>query len=123
LTSRINNVKWGGKEIQLNIWDTGGQERFEAITKSYYNGAHGIVMVYDSTCEDTFRNLPKWLKTVEECAPEDAVRILVANKVDREEFSVPNDSGMDFADNNGLHFLECSAKTGLNVHEIFEKVL
>ena len=117
-----NNVNRGGKDIQLNIWDTGGQERFQSITKSYYNGAHGIVLVYDCTCEESFRNIVKWLKTIEDWACTDVVKVLVANKSDKDNFSVPKETGMDFADENDLHFFEWSAKTGLNIHEIFEKV-
>lgn len=111
-----------GRDIQLNIWDTGGQERFKSITKSYYNGAHAIVLVYDSTNEESFRNISKWMQTVEECAGEDVVKILVANKADKEEYNVALETGMDYADTNNLHFYDCSAKTGLNIHEIFEKV-
>lgn len=123
LISGWNKVNRGGKEIQLNIWDTGGQERFQSITKSYYNGAHGIVLVYDCTCEESFRNISKWIKTIEDWACNDVVKVLVANKSDKDNgWRLPKETGMDFADENGLHFFECSAKTGLNIHEIFEKV-
>lgn len=119
---KVKNVSRSGKDVQLNIWDTGGQERFKSITKSYYNGAHGIVIVYDCTCEESFRNVGKWLQTVEESASDDIVRVLVANKADKDEFQVPMETGMDYADENNLHFFEWSAKTGLNIHDIFEKV-
>ena len=33
----------------LQVWDTAGQERFRALTTSYYRGAHGVIVVYDTT--------------------------------------------------------------------------
>ena len=38
-----------GKAVQLQVWDTAGQERFRALTTSYYRGAHGVIVVYDTT--------------------------------------------------------------------------
>jgi Ras-related protein Rab-1A len=122
LISKLNKIHRSGKDVTLNIWDTGGQERFKSITKSYYNGAHGIALVYDWTSEESFRNITKWLQTIEEWAWNDVVKVLVANKSDKDSISVPIETGNDFADENNLHFFEWSAKTGLNIHEIFEKV-
>lgn len=46
-----------GTEIKLQIWDTAGQERFRTITSAYYKGAHGIIMVYDLTAEQSFKDV------------------------------------------------------------------
>lgn len=45
--SRVVNV--GGKTVKLQIWDTAGQERFRSVTRSYYRGAAGALLVYDIT--------------------------------------------------------------------------
>ena len=55
-----------GKEISLQIWDTAGQDRFRAITKNYYKGAHGIVLIYDITNNQTFENVSKWVNQIHE---------------------------------------------------------
>lgn len=46
-----------GKRIKLQIWDTGGQERFRTITQSYYRSANGIILCYDITCRQSFESL------------------------------------------------------------------
>ncbi len=45
--------------------DTAGQERFNSITSAYYRGAKGIVLVYDITKQETFGDLPKWMKMID----------------------------------------------------------
>ena len=57
--SKIINVK--DKQIKLQIWDTAGQETFKSITRSYYRGSIGVVLVYDITNRDSFNNVSKWL--------------------------------------------------------------
>jgi len=52
-------IKIGGKKVKLNIWDTAGQEKFKAVSKQYYKGACGILVVYDITRRQSFENLPK----------------------------------------------------------------
>ncbi len=46
---KVKTIKIDGKRVKLQMWDTAGQERFRTITKSYYRGAHGIIVVYDIT--------------------------------------------------------------------------
>ena len=48
---------------KLQIWDTAGQERFRGITKSYYKGAHAVVLVYDANVPKTFEDvMGYWMK-------------------------------------------------------------
>ena len=54
------------KKIKMQIWDTAGQERFKNIIASYYRGAHGILLIYDVTDKDSFKNLSNWLIEIEE---------------------------------------------------------
>lgn len=56
----------GKKNIRLQIWDTAGQERFHTITKAYYRGAHGLVIVFDITNPESFQNISYWLQNIEE---------------------------------------------------------
>lgn len=51
--------------IKLQIWDTAGQERFKTITASYYKGAHGIILVYDITDRQSFKDIQNWLAEVD----------------------------------------------------------
>ena len=66
-------------------WDTAGQERFGTITRSYYRGAHGIVVIFDVTDKPTFDHIKAWLLETGKHADPSCNKLLVGNKVDREE--------------------------------------
>ncbi|XP_044510090.1 ras-related protein RABC1 [Mangifera indica] len=123
---KIKYVTLGGKKLKLAIWDTAGQERFRTLTSSYYRGAQGIIMVYDVTRRDTFTNLSEiWAKEIDLYSTnQDCIKMLVGNKVDKEsERVVTKKEGMDFAREYGCLFLECSAKTRVNVEQCFEELV
>ncbi|KAF9072923.1 GTP-binding protein ypt1 [Rhodocollybia butyracea] len=101
-------------------WDTAGQERFRTITSSYYRGAHGIIVVYDVTDNDTFTNVKQWLQEIDRYASEGVNKLLVGNKSDLTgkkvvEYSVAK----EFADQLSIPFLETSAKNATNVEQAF----
>jgi len=107
--------------IKLQIWDTAGQESFRSITRSYYRGAAGALLVYDITRRDTFNHLTQWLKEARQnSSHQDMVIMLIGNKSDLDHRrQVSTKEGQQFADQNGLIFLETSAKTAANVNEAF----
>ena len=108
------------KNIKLQIWDTAGQESFKSITRSYYRGAAGALLVYDITRRDTFTHLTRWLEEVRQNGNPDTTIMLIGNKSDcddRRQVSV--EEGQRFARENGLIFLETSAKTSHNVEDAF----
>lgn len=109
-----------GKHIKLQIWDTAGQESFRSITRSYYRGAAGALLVYDITRRETFDHLASWLEDARQHANPNMTIILVGNKADlSQRRAVSLEEGEDFAREHGLLFLETSAKTSLNVDEAF----
>ena len=55
-----------GKTVKVQLWDTAGQERFRTIAKSYYKGAHGIILIFDVTNRKTYDNIRKWLNQIRE---------------------------------------------------------
>ena len=113
-------VSLGEKNIKLQIWDTAGQESFRSITRSYYRGSIGALLVYDVTKRTSFDNLVRWLEEMKENGYSKMQIILVGNKVDLEqEREVSFEEGSHFAQKNGLMFFETSAKTALNVEKAF----
>jgi small GTP-binding protein len=72
------------KVVKIQIWDTAGQEAFQAITRTYYKGAVGALLVYDITRRETFTHVTKWLEEVKNNSTKSIVIILVGNKKDLE---------------------------------------
>ena len=108
------------RQIKLQIWDTAGQESFRSITRSYYRGAAGALLVYDITRRETFNHLTRWLEEARQNANGSMVIMLVGNKGDLDHRrQVSKEEGEKFAQENGLIFLETSAKTAANVEEAF----
>lgn len=108
-----------GKDIKLQIWDTAGQESFRSITRSYYRGATGVLLVYDITRRDSFLHISRWLEEARQNAPQQMVIMLIGNKCDLEHRDVSYEEGAQFARDNGLIFKETSAKTAQNVEDSF----
>ncbi|ORX71368.1 ras-related protein rab-2-A [Linderina pennispora] len=108
------------KQIKLQIWDTAGQESFRSITRSYYRGAAGALLVYDITRRDTFDHLATWLEDARRHSNANTTIMLIGNKCDLEaKRAVAREEGEAFARENGLYFIETSAKTAINVEEAF----
>ncbi|KZV78493.1 ras-domain-containing protein [Exidia glandulosa HHB12029] len=113
-------IKLGEKRIKLQLWDTAGQERFRSVTRSYYRGAAGALLVYDITNRDTFTSLPRWLSDARALGSPNLVTVLVGNKADREdEREVEWEEASRWAADNGIHFIETSSITGDNVDAPF----
>ena len=107
------------KKVKLQLWDTAGQERYMSINKIFFQKVQGIILMYDITNRDTFYNLPKWVKLINETTYKVPV-ILVGNKVDNEEERiVREEEGDNFAKGNGYLFYESSALNGKNVDNVF----
>ncbi|SCV67133.1 BQ2448_5779 [Microbotryum intermedium] len=117
---KIRTIELEGKTVKLQIWDTAGQERFRTITSSYYRGAHGIIVVYDVTDNDTFSNVKQWLQEIDRYACEGVNKLLVGNKSDLTTKKVVEYStAKEFADSIGVSMLETSAKNATNVEQAF----
>lgn len=113
-------IQIDGKAIKLQIWDTAGQESFRSITRSYYRGAAGALLVYDITRRETFDHLASWLEDARTHANPNMTIMLVGNKSDlAHRRQVSREEGEQFAKENGLIFIETSAKTPSNVDEAF----
>eukprot|EP00026_Physarum_polycephalum_P013656 Phypoly_transcript_14080.p1 GENE.Phypoly_transcript_14080~~Phypoly_transcript_14080.p1 ORF type:complete len:205 (+),score=28.32 Phypoly_transcript_14080:179-793(+) len=121
---KIKMVEIGGKKINLTIWDTAGQEKFRSLTSSYYRGTQGIILVYDVTRRESFANLTSWLSEIETYTTNpDVVKLLVGNKVDKENREVSREEAVEFARSQAMLFIECSAKTRLGVQQAFEELV
>ncbi|KAM6959076.1 ras-related protein Rab-1A-like [Aplochiton taeniatus] len=117
---KIRTIGMEGKTVKLQIWDTAGQERFRTITSSYYRGAHGIIIVYDVTDQESFNNVKQWLEEIDRYACENVSKLLVGNKCDLDNKKVVDcATAQELATSLKIPFLETSAKNASNVERSF----
>merc|ERR1712039_133349 len=99
-------------------------ERFRTLTSSYYRGAQGIILVYDCSQRSTFEHVKFWQDEVRKYSTnQDAILMLVANKVDLEGREVSRQEAEEFAFANSMMFIETSAKTRQGIKQAFEEVV
>ncbi|KAJ6252757.1 ras-related protein rab-2a [Anaeramoeba flamelloides] len=116
--SRMIKIK--DQQIRLQIWDTAGQETFRSITRSYYRGAAGALLVYDVSKRETFDHARNWLEDALKHSTTNLQVMLIGNKSDLEKNrKVSKKEGEEFAKEHNLLFLETSAKTAQNIEEAF----
>ena len=116
----INN-----ENIQVQVWDTAGQEHFHKITTSYYRGAHGIMLVYDVSDSRTMDNAEYWIKNIKAHASETVHVALIGNKADLRSSAESATACTDpvlattYAQKFGVPYFETSAKESTNVDTAF----
>ncbi|KAI4382032.1 hypothetical protein MLD38_008044 [Melastoma candidum] len=112
------------KSVKAQIWDTAGQERYRAVTSAYYRGAVGAMLVYDITRRQSFDHIPRWLEELRGHADKNIVIMLIGNKTDLDDQrAIPTEDAKEFAEKEGLFFLETSALNATNVETAFLTVL
>lgn len=130
--------------MKLSLWDTAGQETYKSITRSYFRGASGALLVYDITRRSTFEHATEWLNDLRQIAEEGIVVVLVGNKRDLASASAASSNGIANGNtttksesgetlravtreeaeswcraNNVLKYVETSAKSGEGVERAF----
>lgn len=117
------DITFDDKTLKLQIWDTAGSEAFRSIARAFYKKTAVVIVVYDVGDMATYQNVEMWLR---ECKTENTiniVKVLVSNKNDIPDHKkvVNPEKARKLAENEDMIFLEVSAKTGLNINEIFEQ--
>jgi small GTP-binding protein len=120
---------------KLSLWDTAGQETYKSITRSYFRGASGALLVFDITRRNTFLSATSWLNDLRQIAEEGIVVVLVGNKSDLASAStvsgqqeenkrqVTKEEAEEWCKANGvMQYVETSAKSGEGVERAFLEV-
>ena len=125
-------IKINSSIVRMQIWDTAGQEKFDAIASTYYKSTDVVIFVYSINFRDSFERVAQWAKQVDENCSKDEpqIRILIGNKIDLNgERKVTTDEGKDLAKKIGcIHFVEisCSDKANednyKNINNIIEVI-
>lgn len=106
-------VETSKRRIELQLWDTAGQELFRSVTRGYYRGSAVAFLVFDLTNHASFDSLERWLRDVKEVALNDVVTVLVGNKNDLADTrQVTKEEAEGFANSHKMKYFETSAKTG-----------
>ena len=113
-------IEIDGRRVKLQIWDTAGQEKFKAITKAYYRGAHGILVVFDIANQDSFSHTESWIESIRD-ANTDIDILLIGNKADLPR-QVAREDAQALADKFNIKYYETSAKENENVSKAFENL-
>ncbi|XP_042499814.1 ras-related protein RABF2b [Macadamia integrifolia] len=109
--------------VKFEIWDTAGQERYHSLAPMYYRGAAAAVIVYDITNQASFVRAKKWVQELQAQGNPNMVMALAGNKADLlDARNVTPEEAQTYAQENGLFFVETSAKTAINVNEIFYEI-
>eukprot|EP00657_Telonema_sp_P-1_P009420 TRINITY_DN3608_c0_g2_i2.p1 TRINITY_DN3608_c0_g2~~TRINITY_DN3608_c0_g2_i2.p1 ORF type:complete len:224 (+),score=40.17 TRINITY_DN3608_c0_g2_i2:134-805(+) len=117
------NVSLNDYTVKFEIWDTAGQERYHSLAPMYYRGAAAAVVVYDITNADSFQRAKSWVKELQRQGSPNIVIALAGNKSDlATKRKVDTEEAKEYAKDNGLFFMETSAKTATNVEELFKAI-
>ena len=120
------NKDYQGKKVNFKIWDTAGQEQFNAINTMYYQNAVGALLVYDVTISETFERVKDWVHTLQEMVGKDITFVIAGNKFDLSDKNMieKNNEKVDnyCAQQKCKHFYT-SAKTGFNLNDAFDSLI
>ena len=117
---RRKYVEISGQTLQLQVWDTAGQEKFNSIPSMYCRNADGLIIVYDVQNGKSFEGISFWLNNLRIYAPPDVEVLLLGNKHDLDAHVVTHKMGEQAARKIDALFFEVSAKTGYNIEAAFK---
>ncbi len=110
-------------KISLMLWDIAGQPQFYMLHRPYFNGADGMLMVFDITRSSSFSNVNNWYNTAVKYGLSGIPRVLIGNKTDlKDERKIILPMAEHLSEKLNAPFFETSAKTGDNVKAIFQKI-
>ena len=110
--------------MKINIMDTAGQDKFSSLGSHFYKFASGALIVFDVTDQCSFDKLDHWWGEIQDNANANCAVIILGNKCDLEENRcISYEQAMEYANKNGLSYIETSAKEDINVVQAFDKVI
>lgn len=105
--------------ITLEIWDTGGQERYRSLTRNHFKNAQGVVLMYSVDNTQSYLSLSQWQADIERYCPPQTRVLIIGNKCDLPTRTVPVEQGLMISSRLGAPFMESSAKENINVRTTF----
>jgi len=112
-----------GKDIELQIWDTAGMERYKSLGSIYYRDSNAAVIVFDQTSKESAEAIEKWLESFRTTVKGECYIAVAANKDDLPDKCVPLETIKKWCEDRGFGFFITSARTGLGVQEMFNSII
>ena len=119
-------IEYKSKKIKLKIFDTSGQERFRSLTKSYYQGSDGIIIVFDIKRKNTFEGITYWMEEINKnCDKNKIGLLLVGNKNDGDinDRQINKEEGVNVSNIYGFKYIETSALINDNIKQCFDLII
>ena len=123
------SIQKDSNNIQLQLWDTAGAEKFNSVGQSFYRNSELCILVFDITNAESFKNIESWRKEFLEQLnppnPNEFPMILIGNKCDMQnEMKVDNEEIQNYCkEHNDMPYFMCSAKDNINLEQAFNKVV
>ena len=118
---RIKHLTLDGNRVKCQIWDTAGQERFRTITTSYFKGAHGVALCFDTTDRKSFASITHWIQQIAEHGDADMSMVLIGTKADMEATrQVTEEEARKLAREHKTELYLTSARSNTGITECFE---
>ena len=133
IDKEIKHVKVGNDNYKMTLWDTAGQDRFKCLPKKYYQNADGVLLLFDVTNEETFKNVSNWMKDVKENSSKnisnengkesDLALFLIGNKIDLPNRVISKEEAKTQAKSLGMKYFEVSCKINMNIPEVMNRMI
>jgi Ras-related protein Rab-8A len=119
---KVKEVLVHSMKYKMQVWDTAGQEKFRTITQSYYRRARGVLIVFDWSSLDSFKNLAGWFESLYEAHNRGTIPVLLVGNKDDLPHQIPDGDAEALAQQYGVELFAASAKDGRGIDEIFERI-
>ena len=119
----VHQLQVRGNPVNVNIWDTAGEEQYRSLASVYLRSAKGVLIVFDLTARSSFESVQYWLKYIDDTLEVTPATIVVGNKCDCGEQDIADDRIAEFCRTKGVRFMKTSAATGENVQEVFTQLV
>lgn len=115
-------IPFKNKEIELQICDTAGQERYQSICPNFYRDAEAAIIVFDLTSRISLKKAQEWMDELKATMPESLVIAIAGNKSDIPERIITYDEAYQMASQNNCNYFDTSAKTGDGIDILFYEI-
>ncbi|KXS21989.1 RJL family GTPase [Gonapodya prolifera JEL478] len=111
-----------GQELKVSFWDSAGDPAYFEIRSEFYKDTQGVLLVFDVSQRKSFESLDRWLQELKNLSGTDAVLIVVGNKIDSAQRTVPTTEIASYCAKIGKRFFETSASSGQGIQDLFDQM-